>query len=308
MKVCKLVALLFCSLLILGACKKEENFIAKVGNTGITVEEFSERVMSAPPSYQAYINTEPGKKQFIDLLVREKLMLESAKQAGINKREEYKDSIESFKEDQKRQLKDYEDGLMIEMYIKDIQENTISASEEEVNKYYEEHKQDFTNPVAVVAKHILVPTKEEAEEALARINKGESFDKVAQEVSTDKISAQRGGEIGPFRKGELVKEFEAVVFDLKKGEISEVVETPFGFHIITKVSEEMLQPVPEDVAKAEIKSIIEKTKFEKWFEDTKKKLKVSVDYSKLDKVGGSDFEEGVEEQQEEPAADEESSK
>ena len=288
MKVCKLVLLLVCALFILDGCKEKGDVIAKVGNDSITTEDFSERLMSAPPAYQAYINTEPGKKQFIDLLVREKLILESAKQAGINNRTEYKDSLESFKAEQKKQLKDYEDGLMIEMYLKDVQENMITASEDEINKYYEEHKEDFTNPTAVIAKHILVPTREEAEIAYDRINKGESFDKVAQEMSTDKVSAQRGGQIGPFRRGELVKEFEEVVFNLKNGEISDIVETPFGLHIITKVSEEKLQPIPEDIAKAEIKGIIEKTKFEKWFEDTKKKLNVSVDYSKLDNMNGTD--------------------
>ena len=304
MRVCKFVALLICSLLILGGCKQKGDVIAKVGSDSITVEDFSERLMSAPPAYQAYINTEPGRKQFVDLLVREKLILESAKQAGINKREEYKNSLESFKAEQKKQLKDYEDGLMIEMYLKDVQENMITASEDEINKYYEEHKEDFTNPIAVVAKHILVPTREEAEIAFDRINKGESFDKVAQEMSTDKVSAQRGGQIGPFRRGELVKEFEEVVFNLKKGEISEIVETPFGLHIITKVSEEKLQPIPEDVAKVEIKSIIEKTKFEKWFEDRKKKLNVSVDYSKLDNMNNTAVVDTNEEQQEEPKLEE----
>lgn len=299
MRVCKLVVLLICGLFVLSGCKEKGDVIAKVGNDSITTEDFSERLMSAPPAYQAYINTEPGKKQFIDLLVREKLILESARQAGVNKREEYKKSIEGFKAEQKKQLKDYEDGLMIEMYLKDVQENMITASEDEINKYYEEHKKDFTNPIAVVAKHILVPTREEAEIAFDRINKGESFDKVAQEMSTDKVSAQRGGQIGPFRRGELVKEFEEVVFNLKKGEISDIVETPFGLHIITKVSEEKLQPIPEDVAKTEIKSIIEKTKFEKWFEDTKKKLNVSVDYSKLNNMNEANAVQSNEEQQEE---------
>ena len=300
MKFCKLVALLICCLMVLGACKQKGDVIAKVGGDTITTEDFSERMMAAPPAYQAYINTEPGKKQFIDLLVREKLVLESAKQAGIDKREEYKSSLEEFKEEQKRQLKDYESGLMMEMYIKEVQENMITASEDEINKYYEEHKEDFTSPVAVTAKHILVPTKEEAEIAYDRINKGEPFDKVAQEMSTDKVSAQRGGQIGPFRKGELVKEFEEVVFNLKTGEISEIVETPFGLHIITKVSEEKLQPIPEDVAKAEIKNIIEKTKFDKWFDDAKKKLNVSVDYSKLDNVSGLGFADDSDIQEEEP--------
>lgn len=284
MRFCKFLMFFVCSLIIFSGCKEKDNIIAKVGNDTVTTDSFSEKLMSAPPAYQAYINTEPGKKQFVDLLVREKLILESAKQAAINKREEYKKALNDFKQEQEKQLKDYEDGLMIDMYLKEVQENIAFAKEDEINKYYEEHKQDFTNPIAVTAKHILVSTKEEAKNALDRINKGEKFDVIAKEISTDKVSAQKGGQIGPFRRGELVKEFEDVVFNLKKGEISDIVETPFGFHIITKVSEEKLQSIPEDVAKAEIKGIIEKTKFEKWFEDIKKKYNVVVDYSKLDKV------------------------
>ena len=284
MRFCKFLMFFVCSLIIFSGCKEKDNIIAKVGNDTVTTDSFSEKLMSAPPAYQAYINTEPGKKQFVDLLVREKLILESAKQAAINKREEYKKALNDFKQEQEKQLKDYEDGLMIDMYLKEVQENIAFAKEDEINKYYEEHKQDFTNPIAVTAKHILVSTKEEAKNALDRINKGENFDVIAKEISTDKVSAEKGGQIGPFRRGELVKEFEDVVFNLKKGEISDIVETPFGFHIITKVSEEKLQPIPEDVAKAEIKGIIEKTKFEKWFEDIKKKYNVVVDYSKLDKV------------------------
>lgn len=277
----------FCS------CKKEENVIAKIGNETITTDSFSERMLSTPPAYQAYLSTQQGKKQFADLMVREKLILESAKQAGVNNRQEYKQAISEFKKEQARQLKDYEDGIMVEMYLKDLQANSLSVSEDEVNKYYEENKQDFDKPVAIVARHILVPTKEEAELALERIKKGEKFEDVAKELSTDKISAEKGGLIGPFRKGELVKEFEDVVFSLNNGEISEIVESPYGMHIITKVTEEPLAPIPEDIAKNEIKKILEKNKFEKWFEDAKQKFNVQVDYSKLENVQETNIEDIV---------------
>lgn len=291
MKVVKFAVLFMFGSLLLSGCVQKEDVIANIGGEKITTESFSERLMSAPPAYQVYINTEPGRKQFVDLLVREKLILESAKQAGINKTEEYKQSVNNFKEEQKRQLKDYEDGIMMEMYLKEVQTSSISAGENEVNKYYEDNKNDFEQPVAVVAKHILVPSREQAEIALDRIKKGESFENVAKEMSTDKVSAQRGGIIGPFRKGELVPEFEKAVFNLKKGEMSDIVETPFGMHIIMKVSEEKLPAIPEDAAKAEIKKIIEKNKFEKWFEDAKKKFNVSVDYSKLDSIKGAGSQE-----------------
>ena len=276
------LALLSC--FVIAGCKPKEDVIAKIGGEKITVASFKERLEATPPAYRSYINTEPGKKQFLDLMVREKLLLEYAKQSGINKKDEYKTAVKEFAAEQKKQFKEYEDGLLMEMFLKELQTTNINPTEEEINKYYQDNVQDFTNPVAVVAKHILVQSKEEAETALSRIKSGESFDKVAREMSTDRISAEKGGLIGPFRKGELVPEFEKAVFNLKKGEISDIVETPFGFHIITKVSEQKIQPVPEETAKAEIKKIISKTKFENWFEDKKKKLNVAVDYAKLGKV------------------------
>jgi len=290
------------SFVFLAGCVQKEDIIAQVGSEKITTENFSERLMSTPPAYQAYINTEPGRKQFADLLIREKLILESAKQAGVTKREDYKKAVANFKEEQKKQFKEYEDGIMMEMYIKEIQKNSITASDSKIEKYYEENKNDFEKPVAVTARHILVPSKEEAQKALDRIKSGESFEKVAKEVSTDKISAERGGLIGPFKKGELVKEFEDAAFKLKKGEVSDIVETPFGMHIIMKVSEQNLPPVSKDEAKAEIKKILEKNKFEKWFEDAKKKFNVHVDYSKLDNLQNTGNEEAAaaNNQQEEP--------
>lgn len=285
----KLFVLFVSSLIIFSGCKEKGDIIAKVGKDAITADIFYEKIKSAPHAYQTYINSESGKKQFVDLLIREQLILQSAKQVAVNKREEYKKALNDFKQEQKRQLKDYEESLMIEMYLKEVQENFVFAKEEEIDEYYNEHKQDFDSPIAVTAKHILVSTKEEAEVALNRIKKGEKFEKVAQDMSIDTVSAKQGGLIGPFRRGELVKEFEDVVFNLKKGEISNIVETPFGFHIITKVSEEKLQPISKDIAKVEIKSIIERNKFEKWFEDAKNKLDVSIDYSKLDKIKATDI-------------------
>lgn len=283
MKYCNVFLVLMFLVIGLTSCKQQENVIANVGREKITEEMFVERLNSAPPAYQAYVNSEQGKKQFIDLLVREKLIVESAKQAKIDKSQEYKDSLKAFEEEQKRQYADYQDGLMMEIFLKNLQ-STLSPTEDEINKYYQEHEQDFTNPVAVVVKHILVQSKEDAAKALERLKNKESFDKVAQEMSTDRISAQKGGLIGPFKKGELIPAFETVAFNLKKGEISDMVETPFGIHIITKVSEQALPKVSEEVAKDEIKRILEKQKIEDWFENTKKKLNVTIDYNKLNSI------------------------
>lgn len=84
--------------------------------------------------------------------------------------------------------------------------------------------------------HILVKKNSEALMVLDRLKNGESFTNLAKELSIDKASGKRGGGLGFFRKGMMVKPFEDVAFRLEKGQISEPVKTEFGYHIIKRVS------------------------------------------------------------------------
>ncbi|MGC9359628.1 MAG: peptidylprolyl isomerase [Anaerolineae bacterium] len=89
-----------------------------------------------------------------------------------------------------------------------------------------------TTAEQVHARHILVDTEEEAQQALARLKAGESFEAVASDVSVDTYSAQAGGDLGWFPRGAMVPEFEDVAFSTPPGEISDVVASDYGYHII----------------------------------------------------------------------------
>ena len=260
-------------------CKEKSPVVAKVGGSEITQSMLAEKLQNTPPAYQNYVNTALGRKQFIESVVRENIMIEAAKQAGVDKKSEYTDAVADFKREQARQLKEYQNGLLIETYLKEIH-NTVTASDADIEQYYNQNKQDFDVPVAYTVRHILVTSKEEAETAMSRLQKGEAFETVASEMSQDSGSAANGGLIGPFKKGDLVAEFEKEALALKENEISGIVETSYGFHIIFKVSEQKLAAVPFEQAKPEIKRIIEKERFDNWFEAERRKLGVTVDYDK----------------------------
>ena len=84
--------------------------------------------------------------------------------------------------------------------------------------------------------HILLKKQSEALMVLDRLKNGESFSNLAKELSIDKASGKRGGDLGFFRKGVMVKPFEDVAFKLEKGQISEPVKTEFGYHVIKRIS------------------------------------------------------------------------
>ncbi|MEI8355413.1 MAG: peptidylprolyl isomerase, partial [Deltaproteobacteria bacterium] len=123
----------------------------------------------------------------------------------------------------------------------------VSVTDAEVKKFYEENKDKFKNDESVKASHILIgvdakatdadkkKAREKAEAIRKRILAGEDFAAIAKKESTCPSSAQ-GGDLGFFTKGQMVPEFDKVAFALKPGDISEVVETKFGYHII-KVQE-----------------------------------------------------------------------
>ena len=89
-------------------------------------------------------------------------------------------------------------------------------------------------PDKVHCAHILVKTEQEAKAVLERLKKGEKFANIAREISLCP-SGKRGGDLGAFGRGKMVKEFETAAFALKKGETSSRVKTKFGYHIIKRL-------------------------------------------------------------------------
>jgi peptidyl-prolyl cis-trans isomerase C len=89
-------------------------------------------------------------------------------------------------------------------------------------------------PDKVHCAHILVRSESEAKAVLERLRKGEKFGNVARAVSRCP-SGKRGGDLGTFTRGKMVKEFETAAFALQKGEVSGVVKTKFGYHVIKRL-------------------------------------------------------------------------
>jgi foldase protein PrsA len=107
----------------------------------------------------------------------------------------------------------------------------VKVTDEDVSKYYEEHKSEFNMPEQVKASHILVKEEDLANELKERLEKGEDFAELAKEYSTDGSSAA-GGDLGYFPTGRMVPEFDQAAFSTPVGELSPVVKTQFGYHII----------------------------------------------------------------------------
>lgn len=129
-------------------------------------------------------------------------------------------------------LADLKEDIETNIKIEKLMAEDIEITEDEVKAYYEENKSNFDTPESIEVSHILVEDKETAQEILDKLKAGEDFSKLAKEYSTDTATAEKGGELGFITSGEMVEEFEKAAFALKVGEISDIVKTDYGYHII----------------------------------------------------------------------------
>ena len=184
--------------------------------------------------------------------------------------------------------KDLEEIVRKDVVINNLFEKDIAAkiivSEAEVKKFYEENLEKFKKPETYQASHILIGTdpqtkpeekkkaKEKAEALRKRIAAGEDFAALAKAESSCP-SKENGGDLGTFGKGEMVPEFEKALDGLKPGQVSEVVETQFGYHIIKLVEKKDAGTVELPEVKDKIENYLKQTKTQQVVLDYVKELR-----------------------------------
>jgi peptidyl-prolyl cis-trans isomerase C len=200
-----------------GAASADPKVLAKVDGSPITEDDLNDAMADIGPGLPQKLEGAARQKYVLDYLIDLKLAAKKAQTEKLDESPEFA-----------RKLAYYRDKLAMEQLLGSVAK--AATTEEAERKAYDEAAKAEPPQEEIHARHILVPTEDEAKAALARIKGGEDFAKVATELSKD--PSADGGDLGWFTKDRMVPEFSDAAFKLKKGEVSEPVKTQFGWHII----------------------------------------------------------------------------
>jgi peptidyl-prolyl cis-trans isomerase C len=232
---------------------KADPVIITTATMQVHQSEFEGAIKTLPAEYQGYANG-PGRKQFADDYVRMKLLAAEAAKNGLQNDPDVQSQLALMRE-----------NLLANAQLNRL-EKSAALSDADIQKAYDEHKSDYEQ---AKARHILIafkgsqatqPGKKEltdaeakakAEEIRKKLVAGADFAELAKKESDDPSSAARGGDLGTFGRGQMVPEFEKAVFEGKLGDVSPIVRTDFGYHII-QVQERSTAPL------AQVKPALEK--------------------------------------------------
>lgn len=248
--------------------------IVAAGDVAIRQSEFEGALKTLPPEYQQYA-TGPGKRQFAEDFLRMKMLAAQGMKDGLDKDPEVIKQLALMRE-----------NLVANAQLQKI-EKGITVADEDLKKAYDAKKNEYEQ---VKARHILVafkgspaaqPEKPEiteeqakakAEDLRKQLTAGASFEELAKKESDDLGSGSRGGDLGSFGRGQMVPEFEKAVFEGKVGEVTPVIRTQYGYHII-KIDEHKTTPFEE--VKANLEKDARQTKLQARLDEMKTAAKVT---------------------------------
>ncbi len=288
--------------------------VARVEGTVITGQVFNQNLDALMRQYGAQVPPEQlqqlqpmFRQQVVQALINQELLRQEAEREGVEPNEEDIDSqIEEFaaqvggqaalesqmgmqgvtmdalRENVRRQLK-------IRQLIDAQLPEELEATEEEITEFYSANPDQFDQPEMVEASHILIQVEpgedeeakaaklEEIEALKVRIEGGEDFSEVARESSQDQGTRERGGSLGYFGKGQMIPEFEEVAFALGTGEMSDVVETQFGYHLIKVTGKRDAGTVALEEVSEDIGQFLSDQKRQQIIADYLQKLREGID-------------------------------
>ncbi len=298
------------------AADTTKDAVATVNGVGISRAHFDQALASSEQSYTSQnqqLNADQLKTlkaNVLDGLIAQELLYQESKKEKIvittKQVDDQMGSIQKqFTDDKEFQTALEKTGMTKDSLRQNLQRSlaiqellkknvldkiTITADEEK--KFYDENTSLFQQPERVHARHILISTKDaktdaekavakkKAEDVLAQLRKGGDFAELAKKYSDDP-GAANGGDLGVFGRGQMVPEFEKAAFSLKVNQISDIVETQFGYHIIQVLEKLPAGTAPYDDVKSQINAYLLQQKQGTAVQDYITELKKTADIKQL---------------------------
>lgn len=161
---------------------------------------------------------------------------------------------------------------------------SVSVTDAEVERYFRQHRREYDQPEQVRASHILLESDAEARFVLARLRRGDKFEDLARQYSKDPGSKEQSGDLGFVSRGQLVGEFEKAAFTLRPWQVSGIVKTQFGYHLIKVTGRKDPQPANLAQVRDQIRAQLLSKKREAAFQAWLKRIKAQAKIKRFDRA------------------------
>ncbi len=237
--------------------------LATVNGKSITDRDMDQALSGFTQAQRNEILKDPeARKQIVDSLIDQELMVQAAAKKGLENSPEYKTALEGFR-------KQFLSGLLVD------KELGSQMSESAAREYYKNNRADYTT-TQVRAQHILTFTKEEAQELLKKAqNPNMDFQELAEKFSRDPSAKNNRGELGFFGKEYMVPEFTNPAFAAKKDDIVGPVKTAYGWHIIKVVDRKIGGFLEYEEVELRVKSALRQQLVTRYLDQTRKSAKIT---------------------------------
>jgi parvulin-like peptidyl-prolyl isomerase len=245
-----------------GTKQAGQEVVARVGDRDVTVVDLDREWQQASRLRIMGVSELQRKKELVDKLVDDQVVILEA----------YKEGLDNFV-NQDSSLAAQKDRILLNvLYQKEIVDKS-KATESELRQEYDRTKEE------IHAAHILVQTQEEAQDIYNQLKAGADFAELAKEKSIDPSAKTNGGDLGFFTWGKMVPEFQQAAFALKQGEISQPVQTSYGWHVIKVLERREKEQPPFEEAKSMIQTKVENQKREDRVKEYFAQLRKKVDFT-----------------------------
>lgn len=298
-----------------GACSKKEegpqfeneNIIARVNGKPLERKPLVRALETNKGKYRIEEDQQVPKEKLIWLrmdtlnqMIQESILLQEVERQGIELEQDaveielqnikqgydqgaFKKILDFQEITEKEWKKKLENRLLVRKLINETVNSKVKVEEQELKDYFDQHQEEFQKGEQVRALHIMVESEDEARDLLKLLRKGKKFEDLAREHSLG-LESDSGGDMGYFEAGQMPEEFDEV-FDLKVNRVSDIIRTPYGYHLFKVVDKKPERKMSfEESRKTIHKKLLREAQeaaFQTWLMKLKNQAEIEINYDAL---------------------------